>query len=68
MNEFKTVSEGEFFAALYGDRRDIMPTTRDPNVTFWEIAATREIFGRTFPGWKDSGNPNAPKRYELKNA
>lgn len=55
------VTKDQFFAALYADKRDIMPRNTDPTYTDWETPH-RHQFGRTYPGWK---NPGDPKRYLL---
>lgn len=60
----RLVPRDEFFAALFADKRDIMPTTRDPDQTWWETK-TRQVWGWSSPGWKTSGNPNTPKAYAL---
>lgn len=59
------VTAKEFFAALYKDPRDIMPSIRDPEVTSWEVRATREVWGQSLPGWRARGNPNVPTVWML---
>ena len=52
------VTKDEFFAALYADKRDIMPNIDNPDFTVWQDS-TRKVFGRTLPGWKLSGLPES---------
>ena len=59
------VSQEQFFAALRADRRDIMPSHREPLITSWEVTATRERWGWSYPGWKNTGEP---KRWALSRA
>lgn len=58
----RAVTQDEFFAALKADRRDIMPTTEKPDETLWRVVATRELWGRSTPGWK---NPGTTSSYEI---
>lgn len=58
---FVDVSRDEFFARLFADARDIMPSVRHDDVTLWETAS-RAVWGRTTPGWK---NPGGPKTYAI---
>ena len=54
----KTVTKEEFFAALYADRRDIMPTNEAPDRTYWRTNDhVRTLFGITSPGWRNPGDP-----------
>jgi len=57
------VTRDEFFAALRSEPRDIMPKLTAPDFTSWEGNHTREPWGWSFPGWKntrrDDGTPNA---------
>jgi len=55
------VSKDEFFAALYADKRDIMPSVSQPNVTTWETK-TRQVWGWSLPGWK---NPSDAKVWAI---
>ncbi|SDR54539.1 hypothetical protein SAMN05443245_7450 [Paraburkholderia fungorum] len=59
---FREVTKDEFFAALYSDPRDIMPSNVNPNFTSWETKR-REVWGWTYPGWK---NPREEKIFALK--
>lgn len=59
------VSEERFFAALYADRRDIMPTCHvSPDYTPWRTTDGTEI-ARTLPGWR---NPGEPKVYMMRDS
>lgn len=62
MSEAKliAVTSEQFFAALYADRRDIMPSHRSPDVTVWEVVSTRQEWGRS-NGWKSA----APETWML---
>jgi hypothetical protein len=60
---FRQVTESEFWAALYADPRDIMPSiAHSPYFTQWETKA-REVWGWTAPGWR---NPGDEKIFALK--
>lgn len=64
---YREVSEGEFFAAMKADPRDIMPSNRWPLFTLWEDRV-RNVWGWSVPGWKNSytaGKLN-PKKYAIK--
>lgn len=50
------VTEQQFFAALYRDPRDIMPSHRMPEHTTWETK-DREVWGWSTPGWRNPGAP-----------
>lgn len=59
---FRVVTANEFFAALYSDPRDIMPShVSSPYYTTWETKK-REVWGWTAPGWK---NPGGEKIYAI---
>lgn len=60
----RDVSAAEFFAILYADPRDIMPSHEYPDRTIWRTR-DRTIFGTTWPGWK---NPGDVKRYTIESA
>lgn len=55
------VTADQFFAALYADKRDIMPRNTYSDRMIWETK-DRVHFGTTYPGWK---NPGDPKSYHL---
>lgn len=55
----REVSKAEFFQQLRADSRDIMPSHREPDKTFWEDRF-RNLFGVTEPGWK---SPEQEKKY-----
>lgn len=59
---FKQVTRDAFFAWLYSDPRDIMPSANAPDFTSWETK-TGERVAWTFPGWR---NPGAPKVYAIR--
>lgn len=59
---FAQVTKDEFFAKLYADQRDIMPTTASETYSDWEVVRTRVVWGRSFPGWR---NPDGEKAYFL---
>lgn len=60
---FRAVTKEEFFAALYADPRDIMPSNiHSPYYTTWETKV-REVWGWTAPGWK---NPRDEKIFALR--
>ena len=64
------VSKEVFFKhiARHGDRHDPMPSLTSPVFTDWIATNTswithgnrREVLGRSYPGWK---NPGEPSRY-----
>ena len=56
------VTKEEFYAALYADPRDIMPSHHSPDYTTWKTK-DREVWGWSHPGWRD---PGALRRYALK--
>jgi hypothetical protein len=51
---FNLVTRDEFYKLLYADKRDIMPTVKDPESTTWE---TRDgyVWGWSWPGWSNVG-------------
>jgi hypothetical protein len=58
------VTKDEFFAYIMNERKiNIHPSNSAPDVTTWEVVGTREVVGRSWPGWK---NPGDPQRYELR--
>ena len=57
----RSVTKEEFFKALSADPRDIMPHINSPEYSDWETKG-RVLFGRTYPGWK---NPGDPEQYLL---
>jgi hypothetical protein len=57
------VSEEEFFAYV-GGPRNVHPRAEE-NFSSWEIVSTRELVGRSTPGWK---NPGGPRTYMLTEA
>jgi len=65
MEGFRDVTQAEFYAALYADPRDIMPTTERPDATMWRVRDNRALWGVSWPGWKQSGHASTPKRYAL---
>lgn len=58
------VSKEEFFEFLKRSPEDIMPHNRYSEFTDWENWS-RKLYGRSYPGWKLSGNPNVPKLWYL---
>lgn len=60
-NGMVAVSKEEFFAALYADPRDIMPTHNAPDHTQWETKS-RQLWGWSTPGWK---NPGTEHQYAI---
>lgn len=56
------VTEDQFFALLYADKRDIMPKLHCPFQTTWETK-DRFIWGWHSPGWKNRGA--APRVYAV---
>lgn len=60
---FKEVTKAEFFAVI--GPQDVNPTVQNPAFTTWETRS-REVVGWSYPGWKNSGNPNTPKMWALK--
>lgn len=50
------VTHDEFYALLYADPRDIMPSNTQPLFTTWETRH-REVWGWTAPGWRNPGEP-----------
>ena len=59
---WQEVTEQQFYAALKADRRDIMPSVKYPFVTIWAPQHGHGEFGRSWPGWK---NPGDPEKYAL---
>lgn len=59
--DMREVTKEEFFAALYADKRDVMPTVEHPERTEWRDR-NRNLFGRSFPGWR---NPRDAKSWWL---
>lgn len=53
------VTKEKFFAALYADRRDIMPTHENDSFTNWNVVHGGQAWGRSFPGWKNPGDAEA---------
>lgn len=49
------VTWDEFYSRLKADPRDIMPTVNNPLYTSWEDTRTREVWGWSYPGWKNAG-------------
>lgn len=56
MSDLVTVSKDVFFNLLEADPRDIMPRHDKPDFTTWETPS-REVWGKTTPGWKNPGDP-----------
>lgn len=56
---FVQVTKEQFYAELYADQRDIMPTTDNELFSNWEVVKGRALWGRSFPGWKNPGDPQA---------
>lgn len=57
------VSYDQFYAVI--NPLDVSPSVEhSPDYSVWELR-NRTVVGRTYPGWKHSGNPNNPKRYYL---
>lgn len=68
-DEMVTVTKDEFYAVIMAEKTlNIHPCTNDPDVTTWEIVNTRQVIGRSWPGWCKSGLPESiqPRRYELR--
>jgi len=60
---FVQVTHEQFYAALYADQRDIMPTVENsPSYSDWVVRGGG-LWGRSFPGWK---NPGDAKAYFIK--
>jgi hypothetical protein len=51
----REVTKDEFFATLYADPRDIMPSQRNELYTVWEVVSSRAVWGWSYPGWKNVG-------------
>lgn len=62
----RVTTKDRFFAALKADSRDIMPDHSAPDFTLWRVVWTREVWGRTEPGWKNAGL--VPPTYALASA
>lgn len=61
---FSQVPQEQFYATLYADPRDIMPTVENSDsFSDWQVAKGGELWGRSFPGWK---NPGDAKAYFIK--
>ena len=49
--DLKEVTKDEFFAELYADPRDIMPSAKgdrgEPKFSIWTVQRTGEIWGKT---------------------
>ena len=54
------VSKEQFYSALEADKRDIIPSVKEPYITTWETK-NRELFGWESTGWKNPGEE--PLRY-----
>jgi hypothetical protein len=52
------VTQGQFFAFLKQDPRDIMPRNIQPHETSWQTPQQTEV-GRSYPGWKNPGDEEA---------
>jgi hypothetical protein len=59
----KEVSKEDFFEHLKADKRDIMPSTMAENYSWWKVVSSQQIWGWTWPGWKNSGE--GEKRYAI---
>ena len=60
------VTQDQFFALLYADRRDIMPRNHNREFTTWEVVATRAVWGWSTPGWASAHG--TPKAYAVRTA
>lgn len=61
---FKQVTKDQFYQSLSADKRDIMPKHDEPESTSWIVQASRQVWGWSYPGWK---NPGAtPRLYAIK--
>lgn len=60
---FSQVPQEQFYATLYADSRDIMPTVENSDSFSDWVAKGGELWGRSFPGWK---NPGDAKAYFIK--
>lgn len=59
----KCDGKDDFYARLYADPRDIMPSRQSPRThTVWLVVRTGEVWGWTFPGYAEEG----PKAYYCK--
>lgn len=55
----REVTKAEFFATV--GQLDAHPNcSLSTEYSVWEIRGTRQVVGRSYPGWK---NPGEPKRY-----
>ena len=63
MNSFREVTQDQFFAFLKADPRDIMPNHANPYETLWETPQ-RTVIGKSYPGWKNPGDPKVWKLRE----
>lgn len=52
----RRVSKDEFYAFM--GPQDVHPSTLNPQFTVWELR-NREVIGRSYPGWKNPGEPKA---------
>lgn len=62
------VTEGEFFAALKADPRNIHPRP-ERTMSVWEVVAFRTVFAITTPGYADhrgSDGKKNPERYFMR--
>lgn len=62
---YALVGRERFFHLLAAERRDVMPTVRDPAATWWEEQHTRAPWGWSWPGWRVSGDPRYPHVYAV---
>jgi hypothetical protein len=53
---FIRVSKGEFYRRLFADHRDIVPRLNSEDQTDWTVRATGEVWGISWPGWKNPGD------------
>ena len=54
------VTQEQFYEALYADKRDIMPNLDSDSFSDWKTVSNGELWGRSFPGWK---NPDGATAY-----
>lgn len=59
------VTKDAFFAALFADKRDIMPTTEAREHTPWRIVATRAMWGWSSTGY--ASKFGAPEVFAIAN-
>ena len=48
------VTKDRFFSLIYGRNLNVHPRC-EPDASYWEIIGTRELFGKTTPGYKCEG-------------